>query len=89
MISRFASAAIQGNIDRVVELMPRVGQGDLLTKSDFREWPVFDWVREEGEVREKYQEIYGEPIIDPTDEERSDDKERKTATNESDTLTIH
>ena len=57
-------AAVKGDIERVVELMPKVAQGDLLKKSDFREWPVFDWAREEETVREKFQEIYGEPIID-------------------------
>ena len=30
-------AAVQGNIERVVELMPRA---DVIEKSDFHEWPV-------------------------------------------------
>ena len=55
--------------------MARVSQGNLLTKSDFREWPVFDWIREEQSVREKFEEIYGESIIDTTDEDENDDKE--------------
>ena len=82
-------AAVQGNIERVVELMPKVAQGDLLKKSDFREWPVFDWAREEETVREKFQEIYGEPIIDPTDEEKSDHQESTSpAREEAGTPTI-
>ena len=82
-------AAVQGNIERVVELMPRVARADVIEKSDFREWPVFDGVREEESVREKFQEIYDEPIIDPTDEEDRGDQESTGAVNELDTPTIH
>ncbi len=82
-------AAVQENIERFVDLMPRVAQGGSLKKSDFREWPVFDWVRGEQSVREKFQEIYGEPILDPTDEEKSDSQESKSATKEANTSTIH
>ena len=56
-------AAVQGNIERVVEFMPRVARADVIEKSDFHEWPVFDGVREEESVREKFQKIYDEPII--------------------------
>lgn len=82
-------AALQGNVERVVELMPRVAQARLVRKPDFREWPVFDWVREEKLVREKFQELYGEPIIDPTDEEKSDNQEAASATEEESAQTIH
>ncbi len=82
-------AAVRGNIERVLELMPRVAQADSVKKSDFREWPVFDWVREEETVREKFQEIYGEPIIDPTDEEKRNDQESGSAMSELGTPTIH
>ena len=61
----------------------------MIKKSDFREWPVFDGVREEESVREKFQEIYDEPIIDPTDEEDRGDQESTGAVNELDTPTIH
>ena len=81
-------AAVHGNIERVVELMPKVAQGDLVKKSHFREWPVFDWAREDEAVREKFQEIYGEPIIDPTDEEKSDRRESTSPTSEPDAPTI-
>ena len=67
-------AAVRGDVDRVVELMPRVVREDLVKKADFREWPVFDWVREEDKVREKFQEIFGEPILDPIDEKRIGEK---------------
>jgi len=68
-------AALEENSERFVELMARVSQGNLLEKSDFREWPVFDWVREEQSVREKFEKIYGESIIDATDEDETDGKE--------------
>ena len=86
---RICVAALQGEFERFVELMPRVAQADLVRRTDFREWPVFDWVREEKSVREKFQELYDEPIIDPTDEEKSDDQGAASATKEANTQTIH
>ena len=68
-------AAIQGNIERVVELMPKVAQTELFKKSYFRDWPVFDWAREQETVRAKFHGIYGEPIIDPADEENTSRQE--------------
>ena len=68
-------AAIQGNIERVVELMPKVAQTELFKKSYFRDWPVFDWAREQETVRAKFHEIYGEPIIDLADEENTNRQE--------------
>ena len=82
-------AAIKEDVDRVVELMPRVTQGDLIKKSDFREWPVFDWVREEKSVQDKFQEIFGEPIIDPIDEEKTEDQTATNVLNEPETPTLH
>ena len=82
-------AAIQGDVERFVELMPRAAHADLIKKSDFREWPVFDWIREEKLVREKFHEIYNEPILDPTDEEKSGDEETAGGAGARDALTIH
>ena len=82
-------AAIEQNVEGVVELMARVSQGNLLKKSDFREWPVFDWVREEQSVREKFEEIYGESIIDATDEDKKDDEESTIVTKGENSQTMH
>lgn len=76
-------AAIKGDIDEVVRLMPKVHQGELINKSAFREWPVFDWAREERAVREKFQEVYGEPIIVPNDEEKSERQENTSPIRDS------
>ena len=82
-------AAIEQDIERFVELMTRVSQAKLLRKSDFREWPVFDRVREEQSVREKFEEIYGESIIDARDEDKKDREESSTATKGENSQTIH
>ena len=55
-------AAIREDIDRVVELMPRVNRQGSIGMSQFREWPVFDWIRDEMVVRQKFEEVFGEPI---------------------------
>ena len=82
-------AAVQGDIARLVQLMPRVAQADLIKKSDFREWPVFDWAREEESVREKFLEIYGEPMIDLVDDKEGDEREGDNVLNDSDAATLH
>ena len=69
--------------------MTRVSRGGLLEKSDFREWPVFDWVREEQSVREKFEEIYSESIIDATDEDENGDKGSTIVAKEENSQTVH
>ena len=81
-------AAIKGDIEGFVELMPLVAQGKLIDKSEFREWPVFDWVREERSVREAFQELFGEPITNPADEERSDQPENRREKEETSSQTV-
>ena len=82
-------AAVRGDVDRVVELMPRVIQGELIKKADFREWPIFDWVREEGGVQEKFQDIFGEPMLNPTDEEGISEKKEVSTMIQPRGSTIH
>lgn len=62
-------AALEGNIDDFVSLMPKVAKTDAISKSAFREWPIFDWIRNDEKIREKFQEIHGEPLIQATEQE--------------------
>lgn len=64
--------AIEGDIEKFVELMPRVVQSGSIKKEDLREWPVFEWVRNEDAVRQKFLETFGEPLFQPSSQETND-----------------
>ena len=82
-------AAIREDIHDVVELMPKVVRAKLIGKSDFREWPVFDWIREDKSVREKFEEIYGEPLIAPDERDQSKEGEPSRESGGGEAETVH
>ncbi|MXY51052.1 MAG: hypothetical protein F4Y86_00770 [Gammaproteobacteria bacterium] len=66
-------AAIRDDVERVVELIPKVAREELVDKADFREWPVFDWVRDDRLVRERFESVFGEPINAPSEEDKGNE----------------
>lgn len=62
---RLCEASLREDVESFVSLMPQaIG---LVSKEEFREWPVFDWVRINARVKEKFIELFGETFV-------SDDK---------------
>ena len=55
-------AALQGDLDKVVALMPGLAASGAIKANEFREWPVFDWVRDDPRVNETFERAYGEPM---------------------------
>jgi len=55
-------ASLQGDVDKVVALMPGVAASKTIEARDFREWPVLDWVRDDPRVIETFERVYGEPM---------------------------
>lgn len=82
-------ASLNEDIQRVVELMPKVALAGSIEKSAFREWPVFDWVREEEAIQEKFEETFGEPIMQSTDEAKREIQSSLLAQSEVDKATLH
>lgn len=64
---KISIASLRGDVLQVCELMPRVKEDNLVGKSGFRDWPVFDWVRDAQEFRDKFEELFNEPIEMPKD----------------------
>lgn len=54
-------ASVRGNIDKVLELMDRLGT--RFEANQFREWPVFRVTRGDPGFKEKFETIYGEPLV--------------------------
>ncbi len=82
-------AAIREEVERVVELLPKVAREEMIELSQFREWPVFDWIREEAAVRAKFEEVYGEPMIAPSGRGEGDDRNEIRGTGSQDSATVH
>jgi hypothetical protein len=59
---RISVASLREDIDTVCALMPRVADELVVGKSGFRDWPVFDWIRDDDRVKSKFKEVFGEPI---------------------------
>ena len=60
-------ASILEDIDQIIGLMDSVFKSGLIEKSDFREWPVFEWIREDERVNDKFFELYGEQLHDASE----------------------
>ncbi|QZD89423.1 hypothetical protein K3148_11465 [Qipengyuania aurantiaca] len=52
--------AVCGNVDGVCELMKKLSDEAKISRSDYKVWPVFHWVREKEKFRETYAEVFEE-----------------------------
>jgi hypothetical protein len=55
-------ASLQGDVDTLVALMPSLATSKTIEASSFRDWPVFDWIRDDPKVNEVFERVYGEPM---------------------------
>lgn len=60
---RISVAALNGDAEEFLRLMDIAGKAEIISKEEFREWPVFDWVRDDERIQTKFQEIFGEPMV--------------------------
>lgn len=54
--------AVLGEEEDAIELMETVVKQDIVRISDFRHWPAFDNLRKNRKFKEKFEEIFGEPL---------------------------
>jgi hypothetical protein len=55
-------ASLQGDIDKIIILLPAVAANGSINANQFREWPAFDWVRDDAKVNEAFERVYGETM---------------------------
>ncbi len=60
---RICIAALNEDFDLVAKLLPAVAASEEISKSEFRDWPVFEWVRGNEQIGHKFLEVFGEPIL--------------------------
>jgi hypothetical protein len=85
-------AALRGNIEEVIKLMPIVTNSKAISKDSFRRWPVFDFIRDKEEFLAKFREIFDEPLRqdDPLKTvEFSEDNTEPTTPIGQEAITIH
>jgi hypothetical protein len=58
-------AAVKGEIDRVVELMKRMGASGSITREDYRNWPVFRGIRTNPKFGATFEAVFGVPFATP------------------------
>lgn len=91
-------AALREDVEEVLALMPYFSDNKAISKFDYRNWPVFDFVRSNDEFRKRFSEIYGEDILifeneanDQVANDSGDHEKTKEASNEpvEDDKTVH
>lgn len=56
-------AAVRDDMPAIVAHMKEIGATGKITKSDYRDWPVFRKIRSKKEFQDCFAEIFGEPIL--------------------------
>ncbi|QJQ33271.1 hypothetical protein GV829_13175 [Sphingomonas lacunae] len=57
-------AALREDIDLVCDLFAPVVSSGKMEKNDFREWPVFDFIRNNDKFQEKFLNVFNEPLFE-------------------------
>ena len=61
---KISVAAVKGEVDQFLAMMEKAVKTEHLSKEDLREWPVFSAMRSEKLVVAKFQELFGEPLVE-------------------------
>ncbi len=80
---KISLASLREDVPEFVRLMPIVDKAGLVSKEEYREWPVFDWVRDHEDVLGEFQKIYGEPLLQLTSDMESSDTENSDENDET------
>ena len=59
-------AAVNENVEEVVELMPKIGAKATPNAEDYRSWPVFLGVGSDQRFIAAFEEVFGEPFVATT-----------------------
>ncbi len=63
---KLASTVLLDKFDEAAKIMKRIGIGEEVEKTDYKEWPVFKDFRKSPQFLEAYKEVFGE-ILEPID----------------------
>lgn len=60
---KLANLILQDQHAAAAELMIRIGKGEEITESNYREWPLFRWFRKTNEFKEAYLSIFDKEFV--------------------------
>ena len=55
-------ASLRDDKIKAKELLPKVAATDSIAAQDIRDWPVFDWIRDDEEFVQMFEEVYEEKM---------------------------
>ncbi len=76
-------AALRDDIDEVCKLADSVVATKEISKADFREWPCFDFIRDNEVFQSKFHELFGEFLFEPALETTRFDRNVSQTANEA------
>lgn len=85
-IFQICIASLKDDPERVAALLPRLAASGEVSKTSFREWPVFDWVRSSPEVMQVFEQTFGEPL---SKDQRADKVTDPATPKVTGNLTVH
>jgi hypothetical protein len=62
---RLAAAVLGDHFASAIEIMRAIGANGSVTKTDYREWPLFREIRKAPEFAATFEELFGEPLQRP------------------------
>lgn len=57
---KLASAVLLDDFESAVQIMKKIGNNGEIGKTEYKEWPLFKWLRRKEEFKEAYEEIFNE-----------------------------
>ena len=57
-------AVLRDDFDEAIALMRKLGDGRLVPKNSYRQWPIFKKFRKTSQFRSAYKSIFGEDFAD-------------------------
>ncbi|MBX9660561.1 MAG: hypothetical protein K2X00_18550 [Nitrospiraceae bacterium] len=81
---RICVSALKGDIKEVCNLLPLVYATKSISASQFREWPVFDFIRNDADFAAKFHDVFGENLVSDESIRKVDLKDRGVAVIEED-----
>ncbi|WP_155006279.1 hypothetical protein [Sphingomonas hengshuiensis] len=58
-----ALASLNDDAEEAAKLVLNLARSDKLRAEDFRDWPIFDWIRSEIVVAKAFEEGFGHPLV--------------------------
>jgi hypothetical protein len=84
---RICVASVRGNVDDVLDLMDELGT--RFPAEDYRHWPVFRRTREDPRFMEKFETIFGEPLLLGSSRDQTATKEQESSKKGEEAPTVH